>query len=45
MLEAMYRSYKDAYREASERLRRHRSPVRFPSHGIPPPVARITSSV
>ncbi len=37
MLEAMYRSYRDAYRDASEALRDHRIPVRFPSHGIPPP--------
>lgn len=38
MLEAGYRIYRDAYREAIGALREHRFPVRFPSHGIPPPV-------
>ena len=37
MLEAMYRSYRDSYRDAMESLSQHRLPVRFPSHGIPPP--------
>ena len=38
MLEAGYRSYRDAYRDAMGALREHRVPVRFPSHGIPPPL-------
>ena len=37
MLEAMYRAFRDAYRDAMERLRAGRRPDRFPSHGIPPP--------
>ena len=37
MLEAAYWSYRDAYRDAEETLRQGRFPVRFPSHGIPPP--------
>jgi hypothetical protein len=37
MLEAMYRDYRNAYRDAKESLARHRLPVCFPSHGIPPP--------
>jgi REP element-mobilizing transposase RayT len=43
MLEQMYRAFRDAYREAMESLRRRRPEVRFPSHGIPPPVARSTA--
>ena len=43
MLEAMYRSYRDAYREATESLGRHKLPVRFPSHGIPPPALRLAN--
>ena len=39
MLEVGYRSYRDAYQDAMEALRGHRLPVRFPSHGIPPPLA------
>ena len=42
MLEAGYRSYCDAYREAMGRLREHHLPVRFPSHGIPPPLSVVT---
>ena len=38
MLEAGYRSYCDAYRDAVEALRQQRVPVHFPSHGIPPPI-------
>jgi hypothetical protein len=41
MLEAMYRSYRDAYRDARDRLRKCRAPVRFPSHGIPPPAVGV----
>ena len=37
MLEAGYRSYLDAYREAKQALADQRLSVRFPSHGIPPP--------
>ncbi len=37
MLEAGYRSYLDAYRDAKQALRDKRLPVRFPNHGIPPP--------
>ncbi len=43
MLEAMYHGYRDAYREAMEALQEHRFPVRFPSHGIPPPVACLNA--
>ena len=39
MLEVGYRNYRDAYQDAMEALREHRLPVRFPSHGIPPPVS------
>jgi len=39
MLEAGYRNYRDAYQDAMEALRDHRLSVRFPSHGIPPPLA------
>jgi hypothetical protein len=45
MLEAMYRSYRDAYRDATESLARQRLPVRFPSHGIPPPALRLVVSI
>ena len=38
MLEQMYRAFRDAYRDAMESLRKQRPSVRFPSHGIPPPV-------
>ena len=44
MLEAGYRSYRDAYRDAVDALRQHRFPVRFPSHGIPPPLSRVAQS-
>ncbi len=37
MLEAGYRSYLDAYREAKQALANERLSVRFPGHGIPPP--------
>lgn len=39
MLEAMYRQYRDSYREAMASLCEALSPapVRFPAHGIPPP--------
>ena len=38
MLEAGYLSYRDTYRDAMAALREHRFPVRFPNHGIPPPL-------
>ena len=37
MLEAMYRAFRDAYRDAMESLRQRQLTVRFPDHGIPPP--------
>ena len=40
MLEAMYLAYRDAYRDAARRLAGQCLPVRFPSHGIPPPAVR-----
>ena len=40
MLDAMYRSYRDAYRDAMEAMGDHTLPVRFPNHGIPPPALR-----
>jgi len=43
MLEAGYRGYRDAYRDAMDALREHRFPVRFPSHGIPPPGASLAT--
>ena len=43
MLEAAHRSYSDAYREAMDARQQGRSPVRFPSHGIPPPVSLIAA--
>ena len=44
MLEASYRGYRDAYRDAMEALRQQRLRVRFPSHGIPPPVASAAAA-
>jgi hypothetical protein len=41
MLELMYLSYRDAYRDAMESVRQHQLPVRFPSHGIPPPAVYL----
>jgi REP element-mobilizing transposase RayT len=38
MLEAGYRTYRDAYRDAKRALQGHQVPVHFPSHGIPPPL-------
>jgi hypothetical protein len=38
MLEAGYRAYRDAYRDAKRALQGHQVPVRFPRHGIPPPL-------
>ncbi len=38
MLEAGYRAYRDAYRDAKRALQRHGVPVYFPRHGIPPPL-------
>ena len=43
MLEAAYRAYRDAYREASEAIDHCRIPVRFPSHGIPPPLVNAAN--
>ncbi len=43
MLEAGYSSYRDAYRDAMGLLREHRLPVRFPSHGIPPPLKLVAT--
>ena len=37
MLEVGYRAYREAYRDATQALKTHRVPVRFPHHGIPPP--------
>ncbi len=42
MLEAGYQSYRDAYRDSVAALWEHRFPVRFPSHGIPPPFRLVT---
>jgi hypothetical protein len=39
MFEAMYRAFLDLRADALEAMREGRSPVRFPSHGIPPPWA------
>jgi hypothetical protein len=39
MLEQMYRSFCDAYRDAMDSLRKLQLAVPFPSHGIPPPAA------
>jgi hypothetical protein len=39
MLEAMYRAFLDLRADALEALRAGRFPVRFPAHGIPPPLA------
>ena len=39
MLEAMYWAFLDLRAEALEALRAGRFPVRFPAHGIPPPLA------
>ena len=36
--EAGYRAYRGAYRDAKRALREHQVPVRFPRHGIPPPL-------
>ena len=44
MLEAGYRSYRDAYRDAIDALRHHRAPLSFPNHGIPPPVMLVARS-
>ena len=41
MLEVGYRRYRDAYRDAMGLLHEHRFPVRFPSHGIPPPLRLV----
>ena len=38
MLEAMYRAFLDLRADALEDLREGRLPVRFPAHGIPPPL-------
>lgn len=43
MLETGYRSYRDAYRDAMNALQGHSFPVRFPSHGIPPPLRLATT--
>jgi len=41
MLEAMYRAFLDLRAEALEALRAGTGPVRFPAHGIPPPLAPV----
>jgi hypothetical protein len=43
MLEAGYRTYRDAYRDAKRALQVHRIPVHFPRHGIPPPLNLVAS--
>ena len=43
MLEAGYRAYRDAYRDAKQALQRHQVPVSFPSHGIPPPLNLVAN--
>ncbi len=45
MLEASYRSYRDGYRDAVQKLGETRVPVRFPRHGIPPPLALLAPTV
>ena len=42
LLEQMYRAFRDAYRDAMKSLKKQRPAVRFPSHGIPPPVVSLT---
>ena len=41
MLEAMYRAFLDLRADALEALRQGRVPIRFPAHGIPPPLAPV----
>ncbi len=43
MLEAGYRSYRNAYCDAKLSLQEHRVPVRFPRHGIPPPLNLVAN--
>ena len=43
MLEAGYRTYRDAYRDAKRALQEHRIPVHFPRHGIPPPLNLVAN--
>jgi len=45
MLEAMYWAFLDLRAEALEALRAGRLPVRFPAHGIPPPLAPALSTI
>ena len=45
MLEAMYRAFLDLRADALEALREGRLPVRFPAHGIPPPLASAVGAV
>jgi hypothetical protein len=44
MLEAMYRAFLDLRADALEALREGRLPIRFPAHGIPPPLAPVTAT-
>ena len=44
MLEAMYRAFLDLRADALEAMREGRLPVRFPSHGIPPPFAALATA-